>query len=102
MAKVSKIDREKKIERKVLRNLKKRKQLRAQSNDINLPDDERWAALQKLQSMPLNTSKVRLVRRCRSCGRPRAVYRRFGLCRICLRNAVVYGKVSGTSKSSWG
>ena len=39
--------------------------------------------------------------RCRRCGRPRAYYRKFGLCRICLRDAAHKGYVPGMTKSSW-
>ena len=39
--------------------------------------------------------------RCRRCGRPRAVYRKFGLCRICLRELAHHGFIPGMTKSSW-
>jgi small subunit ribosomal protein S14 len=39
--------------------------------------------------------------RCLSCGRPRGYYRRFGLCRICLREDVHRGFVPGVVKASW-
>ncbi|MDP9377492.1 MAG: type Z 30S ribosomal protein S14 [Actinomycetota bacterium] len=39
--------------------------------------------------------------RCRRCGRPRAVYRKFGLCRICLREMGHEGTIPGMTKSSW-
>ena len=39
--------------------------------------------------------------RCSRCGRPRAVYRKFGLCRICLRNLAHEGVIPGMTKSSW-
>ena len=44
---------------------------------------------------------TRLVRRCQLCGRPRAVYRKFRICRICLRNLAHEGKVPGLQKASW-
>jgi len=44
---------------------------------------------------------TRLVRRCEICGRPRAVYRKFGICRICLRERALRGEVPGMRKSSW-
>ena len=40
-------------------------------------------------------------RRCNRCGRPRAVYRKFGLCRICLREMAHRGELPGVTKSSW-
>ncbi len=45
--------------------------------------------------------KVRTVRRCQRCGRSRAVLRRFGLCRICLRELAHRGTIPGLTKSSW-
>jgi small subunit ribosomal protein S14 len=45
--------------------------------------------------------KTRAYSRCRRCGRPRAVYRRFGLCRICLRELAHQGLIPGMTKSSW-
>ena len=45
--------------------------------------------------------KVRVHSRCRRCGRPRAVYRKFGLCRICLRELAHQGFIPGMTKSSW-
>ena len=39
--------------------------------------------------------------RCRRCGRPRAVFRKFGLCRICLRELAHEGMIPGMTKSSW-
>ena len=45
--------------------------------------------------------KVRSYTRCQRCGRPRAVFRKFGLCRICLREMAHAGELPGVSKSSW-
>jgi small subunit ribosomal protein S14 len=39
--------------------------------------------------------------RCRLCGRPRAVYRKFGICRICFRKLADQGMIPGVKKSSW-
>lgn len=44
---------------------------------------------------------TRIVRRCQLCGRPRAVYRKFRICRICLRNLAAEGKIPGLRKASW-
>ena len=43
----------------------------------------------------------RTVRRCSLCGRPRAVYRKFGICRICFRNMASDGLIPGVKKASW-
>ena len=45
--------------------------------------------------------QVRAYNRCNRCGRPRAYYRKFGLCRICLRQLAHEGKIPGLTKSSW-
>ena len=45
--------------------------------------------------------KTRRYTRCNRCGRPRAVYRKFGLCRICLRELAHEGAIPGMTKSSW-
>ena len=44
---------------------------------------------------------VRGYTRCQQCGRPRSVYRRFRLCRICLRSLALEGLVPGVIKASW-
>jgi small subunit ribosomal protein S14 len=45
--------------------------------------------------------KVRAYTRCSRCGRPKSVYRKFGLCRICLRTMAHQGELPGITKSSW-
>ena len=44
---------------------------------------------------------TRIQRRCQLCGRPRAVYRKFRICRICLRKLALEGRVPGMKKASW-
>jgi small subunit ribosomal protein S14 len=44
---------------------------------------------------------VRAYTRCNRCGRPRAVFKKFGLCRICLRDLAHQGVIPGMTKSSW-
>lgn len=44
---------------------------------------------------------TRVRNRCRVCGRPRGYIRRFGLCRICLRELALQGVIPGLAKSSW-
>lgn len=55
----------------------------------------------KLQKLPVNSSRTRLVRRCEQCGRPKGVFRKFNLCRICLRNNLMRGNIPGGKKASW-
>ncbi len=45
--------------------------------------------------------KVRQYTRCARCGRPRAVYKRFRLCRLCFREMAHNGEIPGITKSSW-
>ncbi len=44
---------------------------------------------------------VRYKNRCESCGRPRSYYRKFHLCRICLRKFALSGDIPGVTKASW-
>jgi len=44
---------------------------------------------------------VRQHNRCARCGRPRAFYRQFGLCRVCLRELASRGELPGVHKASW-
>jgi small subunit ribosomal protein S14 len=45
--------------------------------------------------------RVQAYTRCKRCGRPRAVYRRFGLCRLCFREMAHNGEIPGITKASW-
>ncbi len=55
----------------------------------------------KLAKLPVNSNPVRHSTRCQQCGRVHAVYRKFGLCRICLRQQLMTGNVTGGRQSSW-
>ena len=44
---------------------------------------------------------IRVRKRCRLCGRARAVYRKFGICRICFRDMANKGLIPGVMKASW-
>ena len=57
------------------------------------------AKVEKARRKPKFSSRKEL--RCALCGRPRAVYRKFTLCRICLRDMALDGLVPGMKKSSW-
>ncbi|MEI6297710.1 MAG: type Z 30S ribosomal protein S14 [bacterium] len=57
------------------------------------------AQIQKSKRTP--KFSTRIVRRCQLCGRPRAVYRKFRICRICLRKLANEGKIPGMRKASW-
>ncbi|MEI3530544.1 MAG: type Z 30S ribosomal protein S14 [Bacilli bacterium] len=45
--------------------------------------------------------KVREYTRCQRCGRPHAVLRKYGICRICFRELAYKGQIPGIKKSSW-
>jgi small subunit ribosomal protein S14 len=57
-------------------------------------------SLRVKQSRPAKY-KTRQYNRCKRCGRPRAYFRKFGLCRICLREIAHQGLIPGVKKSSW-
>ena len=101
MAKKSMKEREMKRQKTVARFAAKRKELKATIANPNATDEEMWDAQQKLQKMPRDASAVRLQRRCRVTGRPHAVYRKFGLSRIKLRETMMRGEVPGLKKASW-
>lgn len=68
---------------------------------IRLDEESRDAAVDKLQKRRRNESPIRVRNRCRQCGRSRGTLRRFGLCRIHLREAAMRGDVPGLRKASW-
>ena len=101
MAKKSMRERELKRQKTVARFAAKRAELKATIANPNAPDEEVWEAQRKLQKMPRDASAVRLQRRCLATGRPHAVYRKFGLSRIKLRETMLRGEVPGLKKASW-
>ena len=64
-------------------------------------DEDKEAAREKLQKLPRDASPVRLRNRCALTGRPRGVYRKFGLGRTKLRELALRGEVPGVIKASW-
>ena len=101
MPKVSVIEREKKRQKIVAKYAAKRAELKKIVGDRSASDDERWQAQIQLQKLPRNASPVRLRRRCGQTGRPRGVYRKFGLGRNKLREAATRGDIPGLVKASW-
>ena len=55
----------------------------------------------KIKSMRKPKYKTRHRNRCKLCGRPRAVYRKFTICRICFRSMAHRGEIPGVKKASW-
>ncbi|WP_300340664.1 30S ribosomal protein S14 [Accumulibacter sp.] len=101
MAKLAVINRGEKRRKLVEKYAKKRAQLVAMVNDQSLSVEERFEARLKVQALPRNSSPVRLRNRCLLTGRPRGVYRKFGLGRSKLRDFVMQGEVPGMIKASW-
>ena len=101
MAKVCLIEREQKRRDTVKKYAAKREQLRAVVKDVKASAEDRRDAQQKLQSLPRNSSPVRLRNRCALTGRPRGVFRKFGLARGKLRELMMRGEVPGVTKASW-
>jgi len=101
MAKLALINRQDKREKLVAKFAAKREQLLAIINDQNLTDEERFAARLKLQALPRNANPTRLRNRCSVTGRPRGVFRKFGLGRNKLREIAMRGEIPGVVKASW-
>lgn len=102
MAKQSMINREAKRIKTVKKFAAKREQLKEIIRKVDTySEEERLVAQEKLQKLPRNASPARLQRRCRITGRPHAVYRKFGLSRIKLRELAMRGEVPGVKKASW-
>lgn len=101
MAKKSMIAREVKRQRAAQRYADKRERLKAVINDRSASPEQIDEAMTALQKLPRDASPARQQRRCRVSGRPHAVYRKFGLCRNKLREAVMRGDVPGIVKASW-
>lgn len=101
MAKLCMIAREDKRRRLVQNARVRRTQLRDTIKSPNAGFEEKMVAVAKLSQSPRDESPARMRSRCQFCGRPRAVYRKFGLCRIHLREAMMRGDVPGLVKASW-
>jgi small subunit ribosomal protein S14 len=101
MAKTSVINREKKRREAVKKYAARRKELLEITNNMKLSVEERYAAREKLQKLPRDASPVRLRNRCALTGRPRGVYRKFGLGRGKLRLLALHGEIPGMIKASW-
>jgi small subunit ribosomal protein S14 len=101
MAKTSMVERDKKRAKLVKKYASKRAELKRAAVNPKLSLDERMEAQKKLQKLPRDASPSRQRNRCALSGRPRGVYRKFGLCRNKLREATMRGDVPGLRKSSW-
>jgi small subunit ribosomal protein S14 len=101
MAKVSKVVNNNRRREMALRHKAKREELRKKAIDPNVSPEDQEQARIKLQAMPRNGSLTRVVNRCQISGRPKAVYRKFMLSRIVLREMAHQGLIPGMKKGSW-
>jgi small subunit ribosomal protein S14 len=101
MAKKCMIEKEGKRKRLDKKFSKRRATLKATIKDKDTSMEERFDAVMKLAKLPRNSAKVRQRNRCELTGRPRAVYRKFKICRIKLRELGNSGLIPGLLKSSW-
>ena len=101
MAKKSLVHRNLKRQKTVARLKNRRAKLLEAANDLKSSGEERFEARLKLQKLPRDASPVRLRNRCRITGRPRGVYRKFGLSRAMIRLLAMRGEIPGVIKSSW-
>lgn len=101
MAKLALKNREEKRAKMVKKFAGKRASLIAIMNDPGLSEEDRANARVKFQQLPRNSSPSRQRNRCALTGRPRGVFRKFGLCRNKLREIAMRGEVPGMTKASW-
>lgn len=101
MARTSTIVKEKRKQKTVEKYRMKKMQLKAIIADPNTSDEEKMIARRKISDMPRDAHAVRLTSRCQITGRPKAVYKKFGLCRNKLREMFNDGLIPGMTKSSW-
>src|SRR5690348_14830872 len=101
MAKTSMVERDKRRTRTVEKYAAKRKKLKELIRSVRTSDEARAQAQSELQKLPRDASPTRIRNRCQLTGRPRGVYRKFGLARTKLREVANRGEIPGLVKSSW-
>jgi small subunit ribosomal protein S14 len=101
MAKLALTLRNQKRQKTVEKFKAKRAQILEILQDPRASDEAKGEARQQLQKLPRDASPVRLRSRCALTGRPRGVYKKFGLGRNKLRDLALKGEVPGVIKASW-
>jgi small subunit ribosomal protein S14 len=101
MAKKSLINRENRRRNTVSKFAAKRGELITILKSSSASEEEKVVAREKLQKLPRNASPVRLRNRCALTGRPRGVFKKFGLARNKLREIALRGEIPGVIKASW-
>jgi small subunit ribosomal protein S14 len=101
MAKLSSVNKNERRKKLVKKYAAKYAKLKAVADNEKLDETERLMARLKLAEIPRNGNPTRVRNRCVTTGRPRGYYRKFGLCRIELRDLANKGLIPGVTKSSW-
>lgn len=101
MAKTSMKNRELKRQRLAAKYRAKREELKKTISSVSASDEDRWAAVVALAALPRDSSPCRQRNRCAETGRPHGYLRKFGLCRIKLREHMMRGEIPGLRKASW-
>ena len=101
MAKVSAVQKNDRRRRLAEKYADRRAEYKRIIRSTKTTEDEKEEARAALAKIPRNANPNRIRNRCSFTGRPRAVYRRFGICRVTLRELAHEGKVPGMRKSSW-
>jgi small subunit ribosomal protein S14 len=101
MAKTNMVQREKRRARIVKKYAARRAELKDAIRNPKASAEQRAEAQAKLQALPRDASPTRQRNRCAITGRSRGVYRKFGLSRVKLREAMNRGDIPGLGKASW-
>ena len=101
MAKTAVVNRDKKRRKTVRKYAARRKDLLEIIKNQRFSQEDRYTARLKMQQLPRDASPVRLRNRCALTGRPRGVYKKFGLGRAKLRDIALRGEIPGVIKASW-
>ena len=101
MAKTSMKNRELKRQRLAEKYYAKRQELKQIISSVTSSDEDRFAAVMALSSLPRDSSPCRQRNRCAETGRPHGYLRKFGLCRIKVREHMMRGEIPGLRKASW-
>jgi small subunit ribosomal protein S14 len=101
VAKTSSVEKNNKKQKLIKKYQQVRSALRAIIRDPNASVEEKFRAQEKMQKLPRGSNACQYRNRCFMTGRPRGVYRRFGVGRNKLRELVMSGLVPGIRKASW-
>lgn len=101
MARLCKVEKDKRQRKLVNKYKAKRAELRVKIRDKKLSFEDKLAVQKQMQELPRDSSASRLRNRCGITGRSRGVYRKFGLGRNKLRELAMTGFIPGLRKASW-